>query len=82
MTYYNQGLITGTLFDHMFLGSSLGPSSTSFIPDYSGRNSGAVGRICHSLFSSGDASYGAFNSHFLNLPSNVYATIGSRLAKW
>lgn len=81
-TYYNQGLITGTLFDHMFLGSSLGPASTSFIPDYSGRNSGLTGRICLSLFRAGSASDGAFYSYFGYFPSHVGAHIGSRLAKW
>jgi len=81
-TYYNQGLVTGGLFDHLFLGASLGPASTSFIPDYSGRNSGIVGRICRSVFNSGNANHGAFNSHLSSLPSDVSAGIGSRLAKW
>jgi len=81
-TYYNQGLVTGGLFDHLFLGASLGPASTSFIPDYSGRNSGVVGRICSSHFGSGYAYLGAFDSNFGYLPSGVHAVIGSRLAKW
>jgi hypothetical protein len=81
-TYYNQGLISGGLFDHLFLGASLGPASTSFIPDHSGRNSGVVGRICYSYFYSGYAYGGAFRSHFNNLPSDAHASIGSRLAKW
>ena len=81
-TWYNQGLVTGGLFDHLFLGASLGPASTSFIPDYSGRGSGVVGRICLSWFDSGYARCGAFRSFFDSLPSSVSANIGSRLAKW
>lgn len=81
-TYYNQGLVTGGLFDHLFLGASLGPASTSFIPDYSGRNSGTAGRICFSYFYSGYANSGAFHLNFHHLPSHVNAGIGSRLAKW
>ncbi len=81
-TYYNQGLVTGGLFDHLFLGASLGPASTSFIPDFSGRNPGLVGRICRSHFYVGHASNGAFHSYFSDLPSLVDAKIGSRLAKW
>lgn len=81
-TYYNQGIVTGGLFDHLFLGASLGPASTSFIPDYSGRNSGVVGRICNSGFDAGYAYGGAFLSGFSYLPSHVYAHFGSRLAKW
>ena len=81
-TWYNQGLVTGGLFDHIFLASSMGAASTSFIPDYSGRSSGVVGRICFSGFNSGYASSGAFNSGFDRSPSDVNAIIGSRLAKW
>ncbi len=81
-TYYNQGLVTGGLFDHLFLGASLGPASTSFIPDYSGHPVDRVGRICHSAFTSGLAYGGAFASYFSRLPSDDGAAIGSRLAKW
>ncbi len=81
-TYYTQGLISGGLFDHLFLASSMGAASTSFIPDYSGRNSGVVGRICNSKFDSGNAYYGAFSSGFHHSPSRVYTSVGSRLAKW
>lgn len=81
-TYYNQGLITGTLFDHMFLGASLGPVSTSFIPDYSGRGSGLVSRVCGSLFYSGHAHHGAFGSFFYYETSTAGASFGTRLCKW
>jgi len=81
-TYYNQGLVTGGLFDHLFFGASLGPASTSFIPDYSGRPSSVVGRFCYSYFYAGYAWCGAFNSVFHRLPSDEDADIGSRLAKW
>lgn len=81
-TYYNQGLISGGLFDHIFLASSMGGASTSFIPDYSGRHPDNVGRICSSYFDAGHAYYGAFGSRFGYLPSGVYPYIGSRLAKW
>lgn len=67
--HYNPGGVTGGLFDHLFLGASL-------------RNSGVVGRICHSYFGAEHAYGGAFGSLFNYLPSRVSANIGSRLAKW
>ena len=81
-TYYNQGLISEGLFDHIFLASSMGGASTSFIPDYSGHSSGYVGRVCSSHFHAGYASHGAFSSNFNHAASDSYASIGSRLAKW
>jgi len=81
-TYYSQGVISGDLFDYLFLAETMGPASTSFIPDLSGRTQSRVSRICHSYFSASGAYYGAFNSYFSYLPSDVYAGIGSRLAKW
>ena len=81
-TYYNQGVLTGTGFDSLFLAETLGEKATSFIPDLSGRGSGLVGCVCYSHFDSGHASYGAFGSEFRGVASSAHAGIGSRLAKW
>lgn len=81
-TYYSQGVVSGGQFDHLFLATTMGAASTSFIPDFSGRTNNYTGRVCCSSFSAGDVGSGAFYSGFSNLSSAAYAYFGSRLAKW
>lgn len=81
-TYYSQGVVSGGQFDHLFLATTLGAASTSFIPDFSGRTTNYSGRVCRSHCSASSASDGAFHSTFNSLSSTTYAYVGSRLAKW
>ena len=60
----------------------MGPNATSFIPDYSGRASDRVSRVCYADFNAGSVHYGAFYSNFHYASSDVNAAIGARLAKW
>ena len=81
-TYYSQGVVGGGIFDGLFIAATMGPSSTSFIPDYCGRASDRVSRVCHAGFFAGSVSHGAFCSAFDFASSVVYAAVGARLAKW
>lgn len=81
-TYYSQGIVSGGVFDGLFIASTMGPNATSFIPDYCGRASDRVSRVCSARFSAGGVSLGAFYSSFSYASSDVDATIGARLAKW
>lgn len=81
---YSQGVVGGGIFDGLFIASTIGSVATSFIPDYCGRQSDRVGRVCDENFGSGgpQAHLGAFSSNFYHTSSGVSATVGSRLAKW
>ena len=81
-TYYSQGVVGGGVFDGLFIASTMGPNATSFIPDYSGRASDRVGRVCSAHFSAGSAGNGAFSSYFYGASTDVGAAFGARLAKW
>lgn len=81
-TYYSQGVVGGGIFDGLFIASTMGPVATSFIPDYSGRASDRVSRVCNAYFRAGYVYNGAFFSNFYHASSDVYAAIGARLAKW
>ena len=80
--YYSQGVVSGGVFDGLFIASTMGPNATSFIPDYSGRASDRVSRVCNALFYAGYVSSGAFCSYFGDASSVVDAAFGARLAKW
>lgn len=83
-TYYGQSILSGGMFDSLFLAAALGPSTTCMIPDLNGGkpDTKPTGRICHSDFNAGNGRCGAFYSNFTNLSSNTYTVVGSRLAKW
>jgi len=83
-TYYGQSILTGGMFDSLFIAAALGPNTTCMIPDLSGARASTsyTGRICRSHFYAGYESSGAFYSNFIELSSDTDATIGSRLAKW
>lgn len=81
-TYYSQGVVSGGVFDGLFIASTMGPNATSFIPDHSGRVSSQVSRVCDAGFLAGSVDRGAFYSNFYNASSDVNAVIGGRLAKW
>jgi hypothetical protein len=83
-TYYGQSILTGGMFDSLFLAAALGPDTTCMIPDLSGGRptTNNTGRVCNSYFYAGSSNSGAFRSNFYSLPSNAHAAIGSRLAKW
>jgi len=83
---YSQGVVGGGVFDVLFIASTMGGGTTSFIPDYSGRPVDKVGCICNSSFYSAQTHFGAFCSYFQYLSSSIGASpgagTGSRLAKW
>ena len=83
-TYYGQSLLSGGMFDSLFLAAALGPDTTCMIPDLSGGKPATnnTGRVCRSYFDAGNVGYGAFSSVFSLLSSDTSTTIGSRLAKW
>jgi len=83
-TYYGQSILTGGVFDSLFIATALGPDTTCMIPDLSGGRPATnnTGRVCFSGFSAGIGGHGAFNSNFSYLSSRTSAAIGSRLAKW
>ena len=83
--YYGQSILTGGMFDSLFLAAALGPDSTCIIPDLSGGRptTNNTGRVCSSSFNASNGDNGAFNSNFSFESSNTaYGLIGSRLAKW
>ena len=79
---YSQGIVSGGIFDGLFIASTMGPSATSFIPNYSGRASDRVSRVCYAYFSAGSVHSGAFCSYFYYASTDVHAAHGARLAKW
>ncbi len=83
-TYYGQSLLSGGMFDSLFIASSLGPNTTCMIPDLCGGKPATnnTGRVCHSFFSAGSGADGAFGSNFYSPSWNAGAPVGSRLAKW
>jgi hypothetical protein len=83
-TYYGQSILTGGMFDSLFLAAALGPDTTCMIPDLSGGKPATnnTGRVCYSSFHAGDGDRGAFYSNFGHLSSGAGAALGSRLAKW
>jgi hypothetical protein len=83
-TYYGQSLLSGGMFDSLFMAAALGPDTTCMIPDFNGGSPATnnTGRVCHSFFHAGYGSSGAFHSGFNYLSSDTISTIGSRLAKW
>ena len=82
--YYGKSILSGGMFDSLFLAATLGPDTTCMIPDVSGSRPATnnTGRVCSSHFKADVATNGAFFSIFSQLSSNTNATIGSRLAKW
>lgn len=81
-TYFNQGLVSETGLEFLFVGATLGAAATSFIPDYSGRQADIVSRICCAYFMSSVAHHGAFFANFHQTSSAALENIGARLAKW
>jgi hypothetical protein len=83
-TYYGQSILTGGMFDSLFLAAALGPDTTCMIPDTNGGkpDKDNTDRVCQSGFLAGYGYYGAFVSDFYNLSSVTSTAIGSRLAKW
>lgn len=83
-TNYGQSILTGGMFDSLFIAAALGPDTTCMIPDLSGGRAETdnTGRVCYSNFSAGHGKYGAFHSIFGALSSSAGSTRGSRLAKW
>ena len=83
-TYYGQSILSGGMFDSLFMAAALGPDTTCMIPDLSGGKPATnnTSRVCGSGFGAGGGYNGAFDSEFGNLSSSAYTTIGSRLAKW
>jgi len=83
-TYYGQSLLSGGMFDSLFMAAALGPDTTCMIPDLSGGRptTNNTGRVCSSSFNAGYGYGGAFRSGFGDLSSSTGAAIGSRLAKW
>lgn len=81
---YGQSLLSGGMFDSLFLAAALGPDSTCMIPDLSGGKPATnnTDRVCRSDFYAGEGSSGAFGSHFSSLSSGTSTASGSRLAKW
>lgn len=81
---YGQSILTGGMFDSLFLAAALGPGTTCMIPDLSGNpDTTSTGRVCRSYFAADNWTNGAFSSSFFSLPSSAtLAAIGSRLAKW
>lgn len=77
-----QNIHSGGFLDFLFLGTSMDVASTAFIPDYSGSYPEHSSRVCHLYLDALNANHGAFSSHFGYLPSEAYAYLGSRLAKW
>jgi len=83
-TYYGQSLLSGGMFDSLFLAAALGPDTTCMIPDLSGGRptTNNTGCVCSSNFNADNGTNGAFNSSFGILSSTPSMSIGSRLAKW
>lgn len=83
-TNYGQSLLSGGMFDSLFLAAALGPDTTCMIPDTNGGKPATnnTGRVCYSAFSASNEGSGAFNSNFSSASSGTNTTIGSRLAKW
>ena len=83
-TYYGQSILSGGMFDSLFLAAALGPNTTCMIPDLSGGKPATdnTSRVCYSYFYAGYGYGGAFSSIFDHLSSFAYAAFGSRLAKW
>lgn len=83
-TRYGQSLLSGGMFDSLFIAAALGPDTTCMIPDLSGGRMAATSsvRICDSGFGAVYGDNGAFNSRFYYLLSDTNTAIGSRLAKW
>lgn len=83
-TYYGQSILTGGMFDSLFLAVALGPDTTCMIPDLNGGkpDTNNTGRVCKSEFHAGNGFGGAFCFHFTNLSNSSTTAVGSRLAKW
>jgi hypothetical protein len=81
---YGQSLLSGGMFDSLFMAAALGPDTTCMIPDLSGGvpATNKTNRICSSYFNAGVGVYGAFTSDFCNPSSYTNSAFGSRLAKW
>ena len=82
--YYGQSILSGRMFDSLFMAAALGPDTTCMIPDLNGGRptTNNTGRVCYSNFHAGYGYYGAFHSGFSYLSSYAGTAIGSRLAKW
>jgi len=83
-TFYGQSILSGGMFDSLFMAAALGPNTTCMIPDLNGGKPATknTGRVCSSNFGAGYGYNGAFYSDFFYLSSTTKATFGSRLAKW
>lgn len=83
-TYYGQSLLSGGMFDSLFITAALGPNTTCMIPDMSGGRltTNHTSCVCSSTSNASQRFNGAFLSRFDYLPSFINAAIGSRLAKW
>lgn len=83
-TSYGQSLLSGGMFDWLFLADALGPNTTCMIPDMNGSKPATnnTGRICNLGLYPSYIFGGAFRSGFSLLSSEVGAGWGSRLAKW
>ncbi len=83
-TRYGQSIMTGGMFDSLFMAAALGLDSTCMIPDLNGGRSATsnTGRICYSNFYADNGENGAFYSNFEFVLSSTATPIGSRLAKW
>lgn len=82
--YYGQSILTGGMFDSLFLADALVWKYACMIPDSNGVRppTDNTGRVCSSQFSAAYEFNGAFSSFFNNLSSRINIGIGSRLAKW
>ena len=83
-TYYGQSILSGGMFDSLFMAAALGPDTTCMIPDLSGGRptTNTTGCVCYLDFHAGYGYHGAFHSNFNYLSSSTHASRGSRLAKW
>lgn len=83
-TYYGQSILSGGMFDSLFMAAALGPDTTCLIPDLNGGKPATnnTSRVCQLNFNADGGHHGAFSAQFNSLSSSAIAAIGSRLAKW
>lgn len=83
-TSYGQSILSGGMFDSLFMAAALGPDTTCMIPDLNGGKpvTNNTSRVCYSGFYAVQGHRGAFHAGFHTLSSSSGSTIGSRLAKW
>lgn len=83
-TYYGQSLLSGGMFDSLFMAAALGPDTTCMIPDLNGGKATTdnTNRVYYSSFRPINTYEGAFYSLFYYLSSFSHTALSSRLAKW